>query len=279
MSGGRGDTMLEARFSASLVSVVILIGCAGCGSKDETVQKLPAFTPLTNAPALERYVTEFASPTPQGELLIPVQRHLIAGGVISVDHNTNCWLWLIRSHTGSNYYDGQRLYLYSDKSAQFSEVKAFNGLGVREAFVLSDQNGEHPFILASVRPTNALWWVGELLTNNLRSNAVLRMTAGDRCKVAPDHLKVGFWRANSEGFHSFHVWDLSTGCIENVISMWETDPGSGTSWQWEWSADSKALHIQGTCSGFSRSRAGGRKEFDLLYLVDTKQVFSLRHLE
>jgi hypothetical protein len=259
-----------------LTAAVILPFSNGCGRSDDAVETVPIIRPLTNAPGLERYLPNLPSPTPRGELVIPIEKHLIAGRVISVDHNTNCSLWLIRSLSGTNYPDGQRLYLYSDKSKQLNEVTGFNGLPLREAFVLSDRNGQNSFILASVQPANAHWYMTELLTNDLRANVALRLTAGYKCKVAPDHLKVAFWRTDSDWFHSLHIWDVTTGRIENVISLWELDPGSGTSWDWGWSEDSKALRIQGVCGGFYRNRARGRKEFDLLYVLDTKQMFSVR---
>ena len=149
-------------------------------------------------------------------------------------------------------------------------------MSVSDAFVLSDENQENPFILVSVRPTtNSDWWISELWTNNLRLGTASRMIAGGDCKIAPDRSKIAFWRRDGNGFHSLHVWDVKTDTIEDVISMWEIDPGSGTSWEWRWSADSKALNIQGACSGFHRYWKRGRKEFNLVYLVEAKRMFAI----
>jgi hypothetical protein len=263
------------------IAALIGMGCPGCGREaaSETVETVPAIHSLTNAPELGRYAVEFArddaKPVEKQALLIPIGRNLIAGSIISVDHNTNCSLWLILSHSGSNYFDGQKLYLYSDKISQLNELTVYKDLRVLNSFVLSDNRGEQPFILASVWPTNSDWWVGELRTNNLRMGSALRMATGRWCKVAPDHSMAAFWRDDSAGFHSLHLWDVNTGGIQNVISMWESDPGSGTSWDWDWSADSRALNIRGTCGGFYRHRWRENKQFNLLYMVKDRQMFSI----
>lgn len=255
---------------------ILLVSC-GVDSRSTITEVVPNISPVTNDPVLHKYVSEFSQLAPKAVQLtepsIPFARNLIRGSIDAVDYNTNCSLWLIQSHAGSNHFDGQKLYLYSDKSQSLSEVAGFAGKRVENAIILSDWHGGDPFVLASIWPSNSEWWFTELWTNNLRSGVLLHLTDGGDCKVSPDHSHVAFWRRDSEGFYSLHIWDVHTGSIENVISMWERDPGSGTSWNWNWSVDSKALHIQGTCGGFLRRGKRERKEINLIYLVASKQMF------
>jgi len=102
-----------------------------------------------------------------------------------------------------------------------------------------------------------------------------RLTDGGYCKASQDHSHVAFWRADESGFHSFHILDLRSGNIDDVISMWESDPGSGISWDWGWSADSKAIYIEGACGGFYHHRKWEYKQLDLIYLVNTRQMLQV----
>jgi len=272
---------LLAFLSLWILACVIAMALYWCWPGDwaDTVEKVPEIAPLTNFPALERYALEFpqlgSEPRRRPEAFLSFDPSLIQGNVGMVDHNTNCSLWLFLTYSGSNYYDGQKLHLYSDESNRLDEITAYSSVEVSQAFVLSEKNGESPFILASVCPTNAKWWDKELRTNKLHASTARRMTSGGACHVSPDHLKVAFWRQNGAGFHSLHMWVVGAACIDDVISMWESDPGSGTSWYCHWSADSKALNIRGTSRGFYRDRQHYQQEFNLLYVVEDKRMFSL----
>jgi len=260
-----------------VISFYVLQNCDGWWDKSEVEEKVPKFLPITSAPNLQPYVLEFSQGASKHiEETIPVGTNLIEGTVDGVDHNTNCSLWLILSHKGRTWGEDQKLYLYSDKSNQLHEVKAFPRTRVQKAFVFSDKQGRNPFILASVRQLNSDWWVSALWTNNLQTGLSARITTGGNWPdIAPDHSAVAFWRGDDAGFHSLHVWDANDGHIEAVLSMWESDPGSGTSWDIIWSKDSKALNIKGTCSGFYKNWRRGHIEFNLVYLVKERQMFSI----
>jgi hypothetical protein len=264
-----------------LLLPVLLLG--GCGAKNEFAVRevVPLVNRSTKVAGLDKYVYEFSRLDSKNlepaEPFVPFARELIKGHIDSVDHNTNSSMWLIRSHSGSGYYDGQKLYLYSDQSDSLNEVKAFGEKRIDCPVLAFREQGPEGYILASVWPPHTHWWMTELWTNNLGTGALGRMAAGGNCKIAPDHSHAAFWRTDGTGFHSLHIWDVNSGTVEDVISVWEADPGSGTSWDWNWSGDSKALGIKGTCSGFRRreGRASGSRRLNLVYIVAERKMFDV----
>jgi hypothetical protein len=63
------------------------------------------------------------------------------------------------------------------------------------------------------------------------------------------------------------------------MSLWEPDPGEGISWEWKWSADSKAVNISGIGGGFQHGRGlrlfWRSKDFDFVFMVKEKKMFSV----
>jgi hypothetical protein len=260
-----------------LIVVVGFFFTSGCEPRSKLPEAVPNISPATDAIELHHYVLEFAIPAhrPDSEIepFVPFKRNMIQGRIDSVDHNTNCSLWLIRSHSGSAYFEDQKLYLYSEKSNSLKELTVYLGTRFEGAVVLCDEPGEEPLILTTIWPPNSRWYTMELWTNRVGTTASSRLTVGGSFKVSPDHSKVAFWRTDGEGFYSLHLWDVGTRAIEDVISLWELDRGSGTSWDWTWSADSKVLNVQGVCGGFHQKREGGRNQFNFLYVVKEKKMY------
>ena len=62
------------------------------------------------------------------------------------------------------------------------------------------------------------------------------------------------------------------GPVRTVCTLWESDPGSGTSFSARWSRDSRAFHLYGTTGGFIHDR---QRAFtiDAIYLVESGQAY------
>ena len=99
---------------------------------------------------------------------------------------------------------------------------------------------------------------------------------GGTLKASPDRRKAAFLRSGSHGtsLHSIHVWDLETGRIETVLSLTEADPGSGASFDYRWSGDSRALHISGGAGGFV-ARSAAPRQLNLIYVLAEKLIYSI----
>jgi len=267
--------------SGKVLLTVAVVGSlfGACGSRTMLTEKAPGVVSGTNVPELKLYEVEFASPVLTqnrvNERSLPFDRSSVHGQIDQIDHHTNYGMWLVLAHTGPSPSDGQKVYYYCEASGGVTRVTAYSRMRVYSASIVSRGSGTEPFILASVLPAGSVWYAAELWTNRISSSTPARLTIGGVYTLAPDRSKVAFWRTDGDGYHGLHVWDVHTGEIGNVVSMREQDPGSGTSWDLRWSADSAAINIRGACSGFQRSSAVGRREFNLVYIVSRKQLFQL----
>ena len=252
----------------------------------DLVEKIPDITSITNDPEAQKYISNLSwskqepvvAVSDRKEPAIPVDRSRIQGRILEADHNTNCWMWAIQTYDGQNWTDQQKLYVYSEKDLALQEVTAFAHKTIgSQSFVLSDVNGSEPFIVTSVGWHDGYSpWADELWTYNIRTKEASRVSLGQLEDVSPDRSTVRFWRVDRNGFHCLYLWNIKSGEIEPVISMWEGDPGSGPGWDCRWSADSEAIEITGSCGGFSKKGSLKHTELNLIYLVKDKKFISLQ---
>lgn len=121
------DALFHKKFVLGLLGLIFAIALFLVGCQPLVDEKIPAVIAITNAPDLQRYVLEFSKPasrepivavSDRKEPVIPVDHSLIQGKVLSIDHNTNCSLWLIQSYVGSNWWEQQKVYVYSEKTKE-----------------------------------------------------------------------------------------------------------------------------------------------------------------
>jgi hypothetical protein len=249
------------------------------GNPDGTLtnENTPTLVLDTKPPELLGYLSEFSLPFPKqtssAKPILPFNHEMLQGEIDYVDYHVGCRMWLIQSHSGREPLETPRLHCYSEEVGSLEEVEVYAGMKFYSGHILRREDSGKPVALVRVWPAGSEWYEQELWTKSLPNGRAARLTAGGVYTLAPNRSKAAFWRADGKGYHSLHVWDSRTENIDHVISMWEEDPGSGTSWRWRWSADSMALNIRGTCNGFELSRNRGRREFDLVYLLSKKQIF------
>ena len=261
---------------------------AGCTPRSsvEVGEKIPEIISITNVPDLNRYVLEFSKPTPREpsvpirerkEPPLPVDHSLVQGRVLYADHNTNCSLWLMQSYMSSNWWEQQRLYVYSEKPKELQEITALAQKQITRGFVLSDKDCAEPLLVMSVLGSNDWsFWTSELWTYDLRSKDAKKLSLGLLDEVSPDHSKVLFEKLDEHGFHCLFLWNVNVGQIEPMLSLREPGEGSGETWDCRWSEDSEAVNITGYCSGFSKSKWKKYTELNLIYLVNEKTFYSTR---
>ena len=92
---------------------------------------------------------------------------------------------------------------------------------------------------------------------------------------SPDRQAVAFLRSERHGFHSLHLWREGDAEPLTVVSLWEADPGSGPSFYWTWSSDSKVLFVRGTARGSKGSPASSPSPVRLLYDVEGDRLVEL----
>jgi hypothetical protein len=71
-----------------------------------------------------------------------------------------------------------------------------------------------------------------------------------------------------------HLWDFEQDRLTTILSLREADAGSGRSFDYDWSKDSRAIHITGATAGFPRRHREPRP-LDLIYVVGNEAVYDL----
>jgi hypothetical protein len=124
------------------------------------------------------------------------------------------------------------------------------------------------YITPSLRPEHSIY----LYDLSTKQNRFL--FAGEGVMASPDKKKIVFLRSRGfDGYHSIHIWNPSAETLDNILSLWEGDPGSGPSFFYTWSDDSRALCIRG--DGCLKEKYDGRRYFKLIYVLDSNTLYSI----
>jgi hypothetical protein len=283
------------------VSCVAVLGPGTWGSGME--QKLPQLLPAASNPLVEQYAREFANaktadakpPEATGDLG-EVESGL-RGKVFWIDRLEPENLSVIATHEGSSWVEQQHFYLSRaagppQQGAGTRELDLAPGM-ILEMPTLMKRGAETFVVVARWLP----WGVPPLqkLSRYVRSywDATLRPETslylyplpsgpltywgpGHTLKPSPDRRLAVVLRsgAMAAGYYSMHLWDFEHDRLTTILSLREADPGSGRSFDYDWSADSRAVHITGSTGGFERRKPQPRS-LDLIYLVGDETVYDL----
>ena len=271
-------------------SCVAVLGPGSWGSGVE--EKTPALLAAGSKPALRQYIPEFAEeqaaqPEWEGD------SSQLEGMVVFTDHLEEDDVWVIQTaRDGGNWTQGQRVYLRSHGDKGFHELDITRDTIVDRPTLLREGSAVrlvygrwNPW---AIRPLQKIsrylrsYFNGSLLPEyslylyDITEGTTRYLGPGGTLKPSPDRGKAAFLRSGSLGtsLHSIHVWDLETGDTETVLSLTEADPGSGRSFDYRWSQDSRALHISGGTGGFV-ARSAEPAELNLIYLLEEKAVYTV----
>jgi hypothetical protein len=103
---------------------------------------------------------------------------------------------------------------------------------------------------------------------------------GDGLVLSPERRVAAYVSSEQRGlsgggFHTIHVWELDTARRDAVLSLWEIDPGSGQSFRYAWTRDSRALVIDGSTSGIGRSARPPRRGIRAILTLDPRSLHLL----
>jgi hypothetical protein len=130
------------------------------------------------------------------------------------------------------------------------------------------------FLLSSVRPQlRAEYGVYSV---DLGSGSVRYLFPGHSVVLAPNRQFAAYMGSENgfSGFHTIRLWKIGSGESKPLLSLYEVDPGSGSSFSYQWSPDSKGLFVGGSTGGFSRSSSRGG-DFQFVYSLEQDSFFDL----
>ena len=73
----------------------------------------------------------------------------------------------------------------------------------------------------------------------------------------------------------YNIWIYQNGQRKRVLKLYESDPGSGTSFSWAWAKDSKAVLITGSSAGFD-CQGSRQEDFRLIYTVTDGKLWRVK---
>lgn len=212
------------------------------------------------------------------------------GKVFWADHFASERLWAVATHTGENWTKGQHFYVAEDGAPQLEELD-IAGEMIVERPTLVKMGARTVLVLGrwhswNLSPTGKLGrYLRSYGDETLRPEFSLYLYdlsqsqknywgPGHTLLPSPDRRRALLLRSGAlgAGYYSIHLWHLEQDRLETILSLREADPGSGRSFWYRWSSDSKAVHIGGSTGGLERRKRAPR-ELNLVYLVGEGTIY------
>ena len=216
----------------------------------------------------------------------------VVGKPFQLDVDAATGAGVVQTSGGPSWTQGQRLYVRVDAAAPWRELALPTGLMLSDATLI--RRGGRPVVVASAWQP---WWpyersygrfIGSLIDRprraehavyllDLDGGAPRYLFPGEALELSPDRRAIAYVTSENDhaGYHTVAVWRVDADAPEPVLSLWEMDPGSGRSFGYGWSLDSRALRIDGATQGFARFGAGRYRTLRLVYLVESRRLIDL----
>jgi hypothetical protein len=118
--------------------------------------------------------------------------------------------------------------------------------------------------------------VSALIHSELSNESWVQTSASPDGRFVIDIIGEQSWLHSNTGFYELRLRDQSTGKSMELLSLWESDGGSGPAVRVGWSADSQAARIVGSTVGFRRrGQTSSQFQFDLLYVVQDERLYNI----
>jgi hypothetical protein len=216
----------------------------------------------------------------------------LTGQVFSTDYSPTQGLAAIATHEGSTWVERQHFYLWRHETQSARRLDLPAGMILEHPVLL--RRGDETFVVfgrwqswalspleklrrylrsygdATLRPENSLYLYP------LPGGPLTYWGPGHTLQPSPDRQHAVLLRSGAlgAGYYSMHLWDFTPHRLTTIVSLREADPGSGRSFDYRWSADSRAVHITGATGGFQR-RSGKPRSLNLIYLLGDEALYDL----
>ncbi|MCU0653065.1 MAG: hypothetical protein MUD10_02290 [Candidatus Pacebacteria bacterium] len=186
---------------------------------------------------------------------------------------------IVQTHEGKFWGDGQHLY-WKDNELAWNEIEipkevaiTVHGIAMLNGdpvAIIDDWNPWYPY--SAWRFINSVFdeklrYENGIYAVNLKTGVFTYKFPGKDAVVSPGSDKAIFRRARGAN-HELILWDLKTDELRTMTVLTESESGSGISFEYAWSDDSKAIGIKGNELTM--------KSFQLLYLTDKKELIRTR---
>ncbi len=277
---------------ATHFSCIAVLGPGTWGSGLD--ERLPTIMPANSNPRVAGYVKEFAyrARKAASQVEAPPGASPFPGRAVYSDSIAPGNLWVVQTHEGERWIDEQRVFVLRGGGAERQEVRipeamlvenpVFLRRGGRVVLVFGRWHSWH----LSMGGKLARYW-DSLFDETLRPEYSLYLYdldekqstywgPGHTLVASPDRRRALLLRSGALGgsYYSLHLWDFDTDELETIVSLRESDPGSGRSFDYRWAKDSRAFQLTGRTGGFVRRQREGR-DLNLIYLVGNPNLYEV----
>ena len=202
---------------------------------------------------------------------------------------------MVLTESGENAGINQKLYLSDKRNPPTRQIDVPREIILQQPTFLV-KNEEVLIIVGrwnswAISPVNKLkrywesWWDPTLrpeywLYEYDRTAKVFKaLVPGGGLRVSPDRSMAIIVRSGAAGttLNSLHIWKPTSDEIQTIASLSEADPGRGHSFNYGWSADSKAVFVWGVAGGF-QARTHEARTLRWIYLVEEQKIFSIESI-
>jgi hypothetical protein len=254
----------------ALTLFLLLTGCEHSKNSHDVVESVPHFSPAGEQ--VIPYIASFQSNYIGNVQAISLPTGSSFQGFIQCSNRLEDACVILTSADRNDVTQQQHLYFYIHGRDQLMELNlaALGEIRITNP-QLALQGGA--FVVLLETPTGS-----SICLYDIDTGRITNISPGGSVQVSPNGKSAVFLRRNEEGFCSIHILRLADLQIKTIMSLWESDPGSGVSFSYRWSLDSKVLLIEGAHGSFSRNNRGSIEQSKFFYFLESDQIFDIKNL-
>lgn len=240
------------------------------------------------------YVKEFKAKNEMDSFIDSsmINDSIIIGKVFNYDAIPELDISLVQTYSGRSWGIGQHLFVGSTIHRGWKEVSLPENMIFQDATLLPDDNGYIIFLSRwnNWRPyrdkyerflkshnDKTLRAERSVYIFNPTTKKLDYLFPGYHLVPSPDRLYIGYMISQSlyGGKHMIMIYDRQTKQSKSVLSLYESDLGSGSSFDYVWSKDSKVLFLKGGTSGFDKQQPFKKGNFQLIYSIENGVLYDV----
>ena len=240
------------------------------------------------------YVNEFKvknKPNSPDPLTDEIKSHII-GSIFRQDVVQEANIAVVLTHSGKNWSDDQHLLVGSSKGTDWKEISLSNNSNYQNTTIIREK-ASHAILVSRSKS----WWpyrknyirfLMSIFASQLRAEEAIYylntdngklsyLIPGSRMKPSPNREHIAYLvSANGfSGSHTLSLYNCASQQSAPVLSLEEADPGSGISFSYRWSKDSKALLFEGGTHGITSHQYNKTGHFAFIYSIENGVLYDI----
>jgi hypothetical protein len=234
----------------------------------KAVETYPVFSTAPWPESLAVYLEEFNRQRTNRLSKSRQPEQFLGGTILHQDELAEDGVKVVLTHEGESWTANQKLHYRKDTNSKWITIRA-PLQDARVVHILQPAN-EQRILLVHNKAVSIY---------NFSSGEKKPLFQGSRLTFSPDRRwAAGYETIDTNGRYALLIVDLDTLQIRKLFTMWEADPGSGTSFHSNWSADGKVLEFYGDVllvDKLQDTHSAPIRKVRYVYLVEKRELHDL----